>query len=356
MIENVSTIEEMMDMIDQPMFLLDVDAIGGFTFRRLNRCHQSATGLREGDILGAQPHEVLPRRLADSVVKNYELCRAKAASHTYEELLELPIGARWWQTTLSPIKDASGQVAKIVGLAYDITEHKEQEFALSHKIADLTQLNQNLQVFAASSTRDMAGPFETIGALLSMVQDGFVDLGDEKPGQLALCQDIVEQSILKMADVLRAAEKLQIQQTSREECDFHHMASDIAALLDPHQRLKMHVPNVHVETDRVALQIILRALMENAVRYADCEIAVMVQEDLDQMVAFVISDDGVGQSNLQRCDGSLVLPAENVVGGEFGLASVIGIVRSQGGVVERAHCPYLTGAAIKVTLPGRILH
>ncbi len=354
-IENVSTIEEMMDMIDQPMFLLDVHDKEVFTFRRLNRCHQTTTGLTEALVGGQRPHSIFPQRLADTIVSNYEHCRETGQPYEYEEMLELPHGVRWWQTTLSPIKTPSGSVAKILGLAFDISERKEKEFAISRKVAELTRLSENLQVFAASATRDMTGPFETIIALLKMVQDGFVDLGDEKPGQLALCQEIAERSVEKMAFIVQSAEDLQVQKTAAEEIDIHHVASDFAALLDPHNRLRIVLPVKLIETDRVALQMILRNVMEAAVRYADTEISIRVFEAEDSSVAIVVADDGVGQSSLLRCDGTPVLPQLGQRDCEFGLASAMAVATSRGGRLERGHCPYDTGVAIKFTLPGRII-
>ena len=85
----LQTLQEVFDLIGQPMFLLDVVGPSEFVFRGLNRNHKDTSGLDESPLLGKSPHEVFPTRLADTIVKNYEACRAQRAPHTYEEILEL---------------------------------------------------------------------------------------------------------------------------------------------------------------------------------------------------------------------------------------------------------------------------
>ncbi len=352
-IENVTTIESVMDLFDQPMFLLDVHGERDFAFRQLNRCHLRTTGLSDHQMHGKRPHEVLPTRLADTVVTNYEACRASGAAYSYEENIELPAGARWWQTSLSPVKDKSGTVIQIIGLAIDITERKEANFAASEKLSDMTRLNEDLQVFAASTAHDMRGPFQTMVALLDLVMDGFVDLGDEKADQLHLCSEIAQDAIRNMGGILDVAARLQVNENPLEMTDIHHVASDIAALLDPHQRLSIDLPRGRFETDRVALQMVLRNVMENAVRYADTKVSVEVEPDSSGQVSIIVSDDGVGRAPGVRSDGSPVLPDPKSARSEFGLNSALAMVLSRGGAFVQTQCPFPTGASIKVTLPGK---
>ncbi len=354
-LENIATIESVMDVIDQPMFLLDVVGENAFIFRRLNRCHLTATGLNDNIMNGKAPHEVLPPRLADTVVSNYEKCRASGTAYSYEENLELPNGTRWWQTSLSPVKDASGDVVKIIGLAIDITDRKEKYFDASQKLSEMTKLNENLQVFAASTAQDMRGPFQTMVALLDMVMDGFVDLGDEKMDQLMLCSEIATDAISNMGGILQVAQGLQVDGGVVEQTDLHHVASDIAAILDPHHRLSIDLPRTQMETDRVALQMVMRNVMENATRYADSRVAVTAANGKAGFVDITVSDDGVGQSLDRRSDGSLVLPDVMDEEGDFGLKSARAMVHSRGGCFAQTQCLFPTGASIRFSLPGKFM-
>jgi len=354
--ENTDTILGVMDLVHQPMFLLEVVAPNTFIFRGLNAAHQAISGLNNEMVAGKRPHEAFPQRVADTIVQNYEACRVSGQEYTYEELLDLPAGPLWWQTTLSPVFDEQQQLHQIVGLAVDITERKEAMFGASQKLSDMTRLNEDLQVFASTTAQDMRGPFQTMVALIDMVMDGFVDLGDEKSDQLALCSEIAQDAISSMSGILATAQGLKVATEAVEEVDMGHVTSDIAALLDPHQRLNIELPRVTVTTDRVAMQMVLRNLMENAMRYADKNVCISVSDSTenapDSHIAITVSDDGVGISADRRSDGQTILPAPGQVGADFGVNSAQAIVGARGGSFTRAQNNFTTGAAIRFTLPG----
>jgi PAS domain S-box-containing protein len=356
--ENRDTILDVMDLVHQPMFLLEVVGPETFIFRGLNPVHQSMSGLTNEMVCDKTPHDAFPQRVADTIVQNYETCRASGKDYTYEELLELPTGPLWWQTTLSPVFNDKHELCQIIGLAVDITERKEATFGASQKLSDMTRLNEDLQVFASATAQDMRGPFQTMVALIDMVMDGFVDLGDEKADQLALCSEIAEDAITSMSGILATAQGLKVATEAVEEVDMGHVTSDIAALLDPHQRLNIELPRAKVTTDRVAMQMVLRNLMENAMRYADKNVCISVSDSTgnapDSHIAITVSDDGVGMSADTRSDGQTILPTPGQVGADFGVNSAQAIVGARGGSFTRAQNNFTTGAAIRFTLPGSL--
>ena len=356
--KNTDTILEVMDLIHQPMFLLEVAGPESFIFRGINAAHEKMSGLTNEMLLDKKPHDVVPTRVADTIVQNYEACRASGQDYTYEELLELPTGPLWWQTTLSPVFNDQKQLHLIVGLAVDITDRKEAMFGASQKLSDMTRLNEDLQVFASTTAQDMRGPFQTMVALIDMVMDGFVDLGDEKADQLALCSEIAQDAIASMSGILATAQGLKVATQAVEQVDLGHITADIAALLDPHQRLNIELPNAKVTTDRVAMQMVLRNLMENAVRYADKNISVSVTETPNDSsgndIAITVSDDGVGLSTDRRSDGQTILPMPGELGPDFGINSAQAIIAARGGSFARTQNNFSTGAALRFTLPGSI--
>jgi PAS domain S-box-containing protein len=65
------------------------------------------------------------------VAARYGECAAVGGPLVYEEVFHTPAGDRWWQTSLTPIKDAAGRVIQILGIAIDITKRKLIETRLS---------------------------------------------------------------------------------------------------------------------------------------------------------------------------------------------------------------------------------
>ncbi|HEX3274581.1 MAG TPA: PAS domain-containing protein [Gemmatimonadales bacterium] len=108
--------------IDDVVFRLDrrqrcVDIFGRWLERE---------GFRPGDFLGRTTSEIIGPKAAAS----HERANLRALSGetvTYEWTRESPRGLRYVQTTLSPIRDAGGEVVGIVGVGRDITQRIEAE-------------------------------------------------------------------------------------------------------------------------------------------------------------------------------------------------------------------------------------
>lgn len=352
---DLDAIEAVMDVIDQPMFLLDVKGPNSFQFRRLNRCHEAVTGMSNAALVGHAPHEILPPRIADTVVKNYETCRASGDSYSYEENLELASGPRWWHTNLTPVPNAAGELRQIIGLATDISAQKRRQFQIEQRVAEMSQLNGDLQVFAATTAQNMRGPFQTMAALLDLVQENFIDFGDEKVEQLALCSEVAQKAIGSMTGVISAAEQLKVSDVLCEKVNLPHIASDIAAIVDPHHRIEMDLPSDWLEVDTAALQMVLRRLMENGVHYADRQMAIVVSAQAGGLVAITVADDGASMDHNVRCDGCPVLPGYGDAVRDDGLTSARAIVEARGGGLSAAPSPFGHGAAITFTLPGKVI-
>ena len=103
--------------VEEAIFLVRVEADGGFRFLASNPSHERATGLSRESLAGATPEAVLSAENARHVVAQYRRCLEAAAPIRYRETLELPAGRSEWRTTLTPIRDESGRFNLIAGVA-----------------------------------------------------------------------------------------------------------------------------------------------------------------------------------------------------------------------------------------------
>jgi PAS domain S-box-containing protein len=108
------------------LFIIDVTPDGRFVFRELNPVHEELTGLPTASLQGRTPHECLPQEVADKIEANYRRCVETGTTVRYEERLDLPGGTRDWQTSLTPVRDKSGRIARILGASRDITDQKSR--------------------------------------------------------------------------------------------------------------------------------------------------------------------------------------------------------------------------------------
>ena len=97
-------------------------------------------GLSCNEVVGVNLRDIYPAELADA-----RIARIREAAVAPDPLCDvyhapLPGGTYWLETTLSPMRDAAGNVSAVMGLIRDITEQKEAEQALENKNIALYEL------------------------------------------------------------------------------------------------------------------------------------------------------------------------------------------------------------------------
>ena len=117
------------------LFVIDVERDGTFRYAGSNAAHARVSGIPTARLIGATPHDLLPSPAADVVVARYRDCVEAGEPATYEEELPLPVDGSWYRTSLNPVRDGDGRVARIVGSSFDITMRRRAELALRERDA-----------------------------------------------------------------------------------------------------------------------------------------------------------------------------------------------------------------------------
>lgn len=351
---HLGAIDRFLDGLHAVVFWLDVTEDNRFVFRKFSKHYPDYTGLDVTPLIGKTPQEALPSRQAETVAINYEKCRASGQPHIYEELLELGRGAVWWKTTLTPYKDRTGRVASIVGVADDITRWKTSEFKRRENAAALTALNQDLRMFTSMAVQDMRGPFMTIMGILNFLSDGFVDLGDGKADMLKYCEATAARGMEQMDRILERAQSINDVEEELTDVDFGHICGDITALVDPGKRFDISYPSLQVETDRAALQLGIRVLVENAMIHANSKIEIEASDYGDGRVFVTVFDDGIADPSGKRSDGTAMLPAGRNAASYSSMDMLRGLVASRDGVLEARRTEVRSGVELSFSLPGHI--
>jgi PAS domain S-box-containing protein len=109
---------------DESLFIVAVEP-DCFVFELLNPAHERRTGLRNTDVSGRTPHECLPSTVADAVTDHYRQCVEAGEAIRYYETLDLPTGVKHWHTVLTPVRDDTGRIYRILGSCRDVTVEQE---------------------------------------------------------------------------------------------------------------------------------------------------------------------------------------------------------------------------------------
>ncbi len=123
------------------IFWLTVGEDGELRYEGLNAAHVASTGLTTLDVHGKTPRECLPLGVGAEVEARYRECLRTGRPIRYEETLALPGGTRTWDTQLIPIRDLSGRIARIAGVARDLTERKQATARLAYQSQVLAQVS-----------------------------------------------------------------------------------------------------------------------------------------------------------------------------------------------------------------------
>jgi signal transduction histidine kinase len=105
-------------------------------FGPANDCLRAAVGHRR-PLAGMPLADVLPAAAAEEWEARCRRCGEDRTTVTWQAELEFPAGRRWWHTVFGPIPDRHGRVARILVIAFDITDRVVGERSLRSLAEDL---------------------------------------------------------------------------------------------------------------------------------------------------------------------------------------------------------------------------
>ena len=121
-----------------------------FRFERLNRGYEDQTGITTDEVRGKTPTDVFGEDIGSNLHANYRQCVKAQEPISYEEEIPVETGARFWQTSLTPVT-TNGEITRIIGIARNVTERVKQERKLRSQ-------NEQLDEFASVVSHDLRNP------------------------------------------------------------------------------------------------------------------------------------------------------------------------------------------------------
>jgi len=129
--ENEKEYQEIFSNITQSIFVVDVTPGERFILRDFNNAQLRFANTKREDIQGKEIEDIFPPEIAENILSHYRDCLEAGEIISYEEEVELPNqGRKNFLTTISPLRNASGRIFRLVGSAVDITDRKKAEESL----------------------------------------------------------------------------------------------------------------------------------------------------------------------------------------------------------------------------------
>ena len=350
-------LQAMLDAFSTPMFLLDVLAEDPVevVFRAFNPAQAFAAGIEPNDFVDARPQDVLPSRTVANVERNYEECIRRRGPIEYEEGFQSPNGERWFRTNLTPWAGGDGRIVSILGTAVEITELKMRAEFETRQASSARKAAEDVTVYASMAAHDIRSPLATIEGLVDVIAQNFNDLGDGKLALVRACGETARSARVQMNELLRHADTLRLEPGPVREVDLERLVSEIAAIADPESKISIEAAPAVFTTDGTALEMILRNLVINAVRYCRSTIRIDFEKDIARpgFAWLSVCDDGPGFPKDVRPFAPLSLAERLRTTRGFGLVAVRQLVTERGGEIaaRSQDTSPLGGATVSFSYP-----
>ncbi|MCR4408181.1 MAG: ATP-binding protein [Anaerolineae bacterium] len=152
-----------------PQNVFSKDLAGRFTFANQRYCLTEGKTL--ADILGKTDFDLHPPELAEKYREDdLRIMETGQVFKTVEE--HQPIGGEkfYVQVIKTPLYDAAGQVAGVLGVFWDVTAQKRAEEALQTYAAELERSNRELKNFLYVASHDLQEPLRKVRAFGDRLQ------------------------------------------------------------------------------------------------------------------------------------------------------------------------------------------
>lgn len=345
---------KILDLVEHPVFILAPGADRQPRYVAFNRVGLNLLGKPLADVLGRTAREVYAGERGEVAYRHHCETLLSGEPRIYDFVLPLETGQHRVQTTLTPERDSDDTVTRIIGVSHAETTPIPTEPEDRDRAADL----QDLEDLVALAAHDLRSPILRVKSISNALRDELTDRAPDLLELSGLLDTVCDSTLTLIADVLSHAHTTG---TARDIASFElpDLVASILKFLDPEGNFIWRADPVTLHGDRLATQVILRNMLDNAIKHArshapdgqgsTLELDISAANDAFGCFAITVADNGAGFSD----PALLFLQGGRFEAGSgFGLLGVRRLIRARGGSLSVTNRPKSAGAVVTFSLPG----
>lgn len=334
------------------LFVVTITPDGRFVYEDINPAHERATGLAHEAVVGKEPVDCLPPDVAAAVTERYRACVTRGVPAVHDEILDLPVGRRHWQTSLVPVRDPeTGRIGALVGIARDMTDIANARQDVREIATRLLSLQDEERRRIASDLHDATGQHIIAAELALMLIE---NAAGDRPG----VRDTVTDMRVSLAEAQKEIRTLSyllyppqlrakgFEATLRDFVEgFTHRTG-----LQARMRISGEVEALPIEIQGMVLRVVQEALV-NVHRHAEARSVTVILQCGAGDLGLHIADDGKG---LRTRNSESTVLGVGILGMEARIRQFGGVMTISGnrrGTTIRANVPLggsnMTGCAAR---------
>ncbi|WP_299499129.1 PAS domain-containing sensor histidine kinase [uncultured Roseobacter sp.] len=332
------------------VFVTEPDAQGVLRYTGWNSAAETAFDLPRARVIGRTARDVFPGACGDAMYESQALAFAMGDTAVSEVILPIEGRSKRMRTTWIPKRGSDGTILRLIGTATEASPMLHSYAPEAPIMKPMTEREQ----FISLAAHDLRTPMRNISILIDMLREDFEDRGDGKLELIDMLEDVAVKSGELIRDVLSHT-----QETTAHPCegpfDLGLLCQTLCDVLDPWAAHDIRWPDMVVDGDKTAFQIVLRNLLDNALKHgkkSKLHVDISVHSAAPGMVSVVVQDDGLGFDN----PGQAFLETGSFRSDSgYGLLSVRRLLLARGGKISIDEMSGNGGSAITFSLPGSIV-
>ena len=215
-------------------------------------------------------------------------------------------GYVWFNMGVMPILNEYGDVESYYGAARDITLQKQAEIEIKIKNDELKKANAVKDKFFSIIAHDLRSPFGSLLGLSKMMTEDLSEFSMEQIQHIAGTIYETSENLYRLLENLLQWSKIQqdLISINLDHVILHHLVKESMILFkeqikNKNLEIEMEIPpSMLVYADANILQIILRNLISNAVKFTPKggKISIMAKKAKDHFIEIFVEDTGIGMN------------------------------------------------------------